>query len=299
MKFDPNKRLPEALVIKSKGNHLYKIGLSLFSNEMFVKDRILNPIFVFINVILLIIRSIVVILIPQEYEHLMPFIGDIFIGMKVKIPGNLIMITVGSFAIFSQLLHYYEYKKNLKPTYLKVFDVISGKIPPISIGLTNEFHIHLMVRRFKYLLRLCELSCNAIGPVVVIAYVYGFASVNDNFWHYSYLYVFYSIHAAIALGYCTNAINVWQVFYFYTFSYYLKIKLRSNTNLLLLKLKHSKNQLYLRNVMNRFDSIYTEISEANAKYFSKWLFIFWLIISTFICVLLYPAFYGDMNFGHL
>ena len=75
-----------------------------------------------------------------------------------------------------------------------------------------------------------------------------------------------------------------------------KIKLRSNTNLLIWKLKHSKNQLNLRNVINRFDSIYTEISEANANHFSNYLLNIWLIFGTFICVLLFPAFYGKMDF---
>ena len=61
MKFDPNKCLPESLAIKSKGNHLYRIGLSLFSNGMTKKDRMFNLIFVFVNDLLIIICYMIII----------------------------------------------------------------------------------------------------------------------------------------------------------------------------------------------------------------------------------------------
>ena len=112
--------------MKSKENHLYRIRLSLFSSGLTKKDRIFHSISVFIIILTLIIRSVLVIQIPEEYEYLLPCIGDIFSRFNLKINGNLLVIICASIVLLSQILHYYEYKKNLKPSYLKVFDVISG-----------------------------------------------------------------------------------------------------------------------------------------------------------------------------
>ena len=62
MNFDPNKRLTEDIIIKSKGNHLYRIGLSLFANGLTKKDRIRNPICVTLIISSVVIRCITVIL---------------------------------------------------------------------------------------------------------------------------------------------------------------------------------------------------------------------------------------------
>ena len=44
--FDVNKPLPEVIAIKSAENHLYRIGLSLFSFGSQKKNRFHNPFFV-------------------------------------------------------------------------------------------------------------------------------------------------------------------------------------------------------------------------------------------------------------
>ena len=146
MTFDPKKLLPQEITIKSNGNHLYRIGLSLFANGLTKKDRFIHPALLAVNLLYLIIRCIVVILIPEEYEYLLPLIGDVHNPLNLKIHGSLAVLTFGTFALLSQLLHYYEYKNNLKPTYLKVFDMISSKVSPISVGLTNEADIHQMIK---------------------------------------------------------------------------------------------------------------------------------------------------------
>ena len=101
----------------------------------------------FVILLSLIIRCIVVILIPEEYNYLLPLIGDVYNQINLKIHGNMAAITFLSFALLFQSLHYYEYKNNLKPTYLKVFDMISSKVSPISISLTNEADIHQMIKK--------------------------------------------------------------------------------------------------------------------------------------------------------
>ena len=189
MTFDPKKLLPQEITIKSNGNHLYRIGLSLFANGLTKKDRIIHPILLFIILSSVIIKCIVVILIPEEYEYLMTLIGDIFTQINLKIHGNMGTITFVTFAFLSQLLHYYEYKNNLKPTYLKVFDMISGKLSPLSIGLTNEADIHQMIKSIGFALKLCEVLTIILMPICVFALcLYSFTCYN-NFWQYYYLYI--------------------------------------------------------------------------------------------------------------
>ena len=107
MNFNPKKRLPKEITIKSKGNYLYKIGLSLFANGLTKKNRFIHPILLFIMSLLFMFRSIVVILIPEEYEYLLPLIDDLFIALNIKFHGNLLIIIVTVFSLLFQLIHYY------------------------------------------------------------------------------------------------------------------------------------------------------------------------------------------------
>ena len=58
MNFNPKNVLPHEITIKSKGNHLYRIGLSLFGNGLTKKQRIIHLLLLLLTVLLALIRCI-------------------------------------------------------------------------------------------------------------------------------------------------------------------------------------------------------------------------------------------------
>jgi hypothetical protein len=110
--FNPIDILPERVIITSAGSHLYKIGLSLFPNGCVKRDKFHNPVFIFILNLLVLIRSIILLLLSDEYEYLFPYLGDFFSYFNVEIHGNLVVILFCLFSLISQIIHYYNYKND-------------------------------------------------------------------------------------------------------------------------------------------------------------------------------------------
>ena len=71
-------------------------------------------------------------------------------------------------AITSQLIYYYNYKNDIKPTFLKVFEMMSGLVSPKSIGLTNEKQIYKLIIWAKKLFIICELVSKISIPLIAI-----------------------------------------------------------------------------------------------------------------------------------
>ena len=196
---------------------------------------------------------------------------------NAKLEGNKIIISIGFFALLSMLFDYYEYKNNLKPNYLKVFDMLSGSVTPISIGFTEEADILKMIKKFCFLLKSCEsITKHSIPIASILTCCYAFSRYN-NFWQYIYLYITHTIHWT-AVGYFIYAFIIWQIFYFYTFCYYIRIKLRSNASMVFWKLisNYGKSEINIKIILKNFDSIFAQINESNTNRWSNFIFAVWL-----------------------
>ena len=51
--------------------------------------------------------------------------------------------------ITSQLVYYYNYKRGIKPTFVRVFQMMSGLVTPSSVGLYRETDITRRVGQKK------------------------------------------------------------------------------------------------------------------------------------------------------
>ncbi len=56
--------------------------------------------------------------------------------------------------------------KGIKPTYFKVFEMMSGLVSPKSIGLTDNEEIYKMLKLYKILFKICELNARKIAPTI-------------------------------------------------------------------------------------------------------------------------------------
>ncbi len=136
--FDVDKPLPSVFAIKCAENHLYRIGLSLFSFGSRTRNRFYNPFFISFIFLVIILKSITAILMKEDKYKLL-LIGDFtYFISNDRYFMNSCIILWAILALISQSLHYWKYCKNESPSYLKPFEMICGLVSPKSIGLMDK-----------------------------------------------------------------------------------------------------------------------------------------------------------------
>ncbi|CAG2111678.1 unnamed protein product [Medioppia subpectinata] len=182
-----------------------------------------------------------------------------YIGVRVHldIMWNVTFILVLS----SQALYYYNYRNGIKPTFLRVFQMMSGYISPNSVGLTNGTEIRALLKRSKRLLELTKLN-NEIAIPILSADVMLFTYImNCSQWE-TWLY------------------GVPNTIYYVL----IKIKFISKT---LSDIQRRRYYGNVNNVMKSLDAIFDEIDEYNTTFWSKFICIFWFTIGSFTVIFLY------------
>jgi hypothetical protein len=286
--FDANKPLPLDIAINSAESHLYRIGLNLFKINDQKRSIFNNPSLIFIINSIAIIKIIISLLMTEDNERISIIIGDFshFLGLRIHI--NLTSCLFFLLALTSQLIYFYNYMKGIKPTYFKVFEMMSGLISPKSIGLTNKEEIYKMLKVYKILFKICELNIGKIMPLIgflinIVPYAMNCSIVDTILYGmpHSLLYAWGGHHIL--------TINVWQVVYFYLICRYLKIKLKKSNELISQTLKKSQKTslLSIERVINSLDSSYVEIDDYNSNFWSKYLLTIWLILGSGIVTCLY------------
>ena len=148
--------LPPELTVDSIDDILYSIGLSHES----VRDRpkrstIHNPILIFVVVFTQLITKIMTYFNDDEWTLLLLADFGHYLGIKYTISNDLIIVS--SITIFMQSVYFYNYKRKIKPTFVRVFQVMSGSVTPCSVGLTRERQVMALLRIAKWL---TVLKCN-------------------------------------------------------------------------------------------------------------------------------------------
>ena len=119
--------LPQSMAIVKAGTHLHSIGLSLYKPSLNAyRNPFKHPLLVFMTIFLLILRQMIVIIIPEQNQQFYAITGDWFYFLGMRLQLSLICIIGLSIPLMSQLIHYYNYKNGVKPTDLRVFQMLSG-----------------------------------------------------------------------------------------------------------------------------------------------------------------------------
>ncbi len=234
---DLDKPLPSVIVIKSAENHLYRIGLSLFSFGSQTRNRFHNPFFISFIISVQILKSITAILIKEDKYRLL-LIGNFGYFLNSSNFLNSSTIFCGISALIPQLLHYWKHYKNESPSYLKPFEMICGLVSPKSIGLINREDINQLLNKSKLMF---EVSKFATIGMIISGFFLSFIPliINSSFELY-FIEIFWSLSNATFAYFCTN-INFSQMTYFYIICLYLKLKLRNANNSTVLEKLLRKN----------------------------------------------------------
>jgi hypothetical protein len=291
--FDVDKPLPSVISIKCAENHLYRIGLSLFSFGSQTRNRYHNPFFISFIISVQILKCTFAILIKKEkFIHLL--IGDFLYFVDEKSFLNSCMILWGLLALSSQLLHYWKYYKNESPSYLKPFEMISGLVSPKSIGLINKEHINQLLKRSKLIFK--------FSRILIISFTFSGLSFSSlilipNSTIYLILIEVFWITFFTEFIYFSANINFSQMTYFYIICLYLKLKLRNANNSIRksFEKKYKMTNNRIKNILKSLDSTISEISTYNNDLWSKYLMIFLLLLIVFIDLILFESIFGKMN----
>ena len=265
---DVNKCLPPELTIESVDDILYRIGLCFTSIRVRPKrKKLYNPYLIFTFLLLFQIKELFIISFNEENDSILKAIGSLgyILGMRVTYS---IIITLGTIInLSSQLIYFYNYKNGIKPTFLLIFLMMSGLIPPKSLGLNNYKEIIKLLKITRYGLKLISWNNQIILPIFGTFCFLGIYSLKCNVIEMLTFGIINNILIIIWAIYCSNMVT-YQIFLFYIICLYLKIKINS-LNESLLEMKRRKRFIRIRETLQSFDSLYSEINEYNTTFWSK------------------------------
>src|SRR5882757_6283308 len=115
---DVNKVLPQNLIVKYADNKLLRFGLifktNIKSNEF--RGILYNPLFISTIILSEIIFLTIPLFFSEEDYYIIIICGDFCSFLGIRIYGNISGILYFSLALISQLIYYYNYKNDIKPT---------------------------------------------------------------------------------------------------------------------------------------------------------------------------------------
>ena len=289
-----NKCLPQELTVQSVEDIIHRIGLTLDSNKTYPKRNLFfNPIIIFVFLILYIIREIIIISLTEENDHILKVLGSIghFIGIREHV--SIVLILLSLLGLSFQLIYYNNYRNGIKPTFLRVFQMMSGLVSPKSLGLTDEQQIRKLLKTTKTLIICIKIDNNFIAPIIAVTLMNTCYLFKANLIESLCYGVPNSIIYAIWAVYSTNLV-IYQLLILIIISSYLKMKINS-LNERLLEIQRRKRFIRIRETLQSFDSLYSEINEYNTTFWSKILFFYWTILGTMVVFNTYVCIFGKFG----
>jgi hypothetical protein len=294
--FDVNKPVPQSIAFNSIDNHLYRIGLSLISKNHQKRSRFYNPLLILIVNTICLIKCIVSLILSEENEKLLIINGDFAHFLRSKTHINAAAFLGFLSALIQQLIYYYNTKNNVNPTYVKVYDMMSGLVSPKSIGLSNGEQIYKLIKESKLWFSFCRYNVQILVPVFVLStnllpFVLNCSALDTIIFG-----IPHSLLYAIGLHYISG-INIWYIFYFRLICRYIKIKFKESNDFvsqLIFRRKLIKSKIVLRIIRN-LDAKHSELDGYNQEFWSKYFLSIWLIAGTLVNFSLYNLLFSEMT----
>ena len=240
--------------IKSVESQLFRIGLCFENNNKnsYIKRIFLNkPIVVFLSLFFFLIKMIVNYCFNKEITKLSIVLGDLgnFYGISVEMTFSIILFTI--LCIGSQSIFFYNYRSGIKPTFLRVFEMMAGLVSPKSIGLTDKKIILDLLKKTNILFKLTKFNNDIVSNIfamliLIIPYILNCSPIETI--------VFGIPNTIFLIIYVYHSYNIfiYLMIHFYILCYYLIIKIKSKNNLIMKANNNSK----LLKLFNFLDTLY-------------------------------------------
>ena len=271
---------------------LYDIGLSLTSSKDEPKRRnfFSRPSVIFSFSLFFITQKLLAIVCDNEIILLL-VCGDIshYYGTTMKVLINVFLCLQLSLVTISQLIYYYNHKRQIEPTFLRVFRLINN---PADNGVIDQFDIDILnairstlkklVHFVNYNNKILYMFC--VGYNLVPIVLHGYSLIHSLLLCYVGVITF-----SLAATLVTN-ITGYQIIHFYILCKYFRMKLKNLNQRIIAK---NRPMGFIR-ILPTFDALYREIDEYNSTYWSKILFSKWLIFGTAIVLLTSDSIVSDI-----
>ena len=142
--------IPSNMRLELIDDILYRIGLCLTSVRDRPKRHIIDhPILVLIIMVLFIAQKVLIISLNEENDLAFRFLGacGYFIGLRQQLA--IIFLLMSTLTVGSQLIYFYNYRNGIKPTHLRIFQMMSGLVSPKSLGLTDVEEVIKLVKNHE------------------------------------------------------------------------------------------------------------------------------------------------------
>ena len=127
--FDPNRPILPNWRIASSGQHFYRYGISQYRDRCRRRSKLYDPLLVFIISFVMTVKSTYFAITPQkspDFHILFGDFGSFMPGIHRQL--NLGLSLCFCVAHLSQTYHIYQYLRSRGQSYLKLFDMMSGRI---------------------------------------------------------------------------------------------------------------------------------------------------------------------------
>jgi hypothetical protein len=295
-KFNPDHPLPENMIIKSSGSHLYRFGISNQGVRHYDEtDSRFNPKFVFAINLVMCIKSVISLYYnDEENEKLFIYVLDFsFFIPGIRIHFNVLAMMLSLLTMLSQILHWYVCSSG-KNSWLTPFAMMSGLITPSSIGIINENDVKKLLKRSKLAFSLINICCNLIIPVFAFIIVVVTMAMNCS----ARDFIIFGLSSSLIFSiwcHLTWTNICWHAAYFHITCHYFKLKLLNQNNEVKSRIHNRKFLWDVTGIIQKFDSIYAEIDKYNREFWSKFIFIFYITIIPIIVAFLYQSIFGQVD----
>ena len=211
------------------------------------------------------------------------------IGIKehFSIIGTLLPIMV----LLFQMVYYYNHSIGVKPTFIRVIQVLSGSITPSSVGLNNSTQVRQLLKIAKWL-PLLKKNNTILLPSICLLAIFLMHLTSYNFISSLIIFIYPAIFNSLWCYYIFNLLST-QILIFYILCKYFLIKLKEMNRLL--KKEKRMNTNRIRNILRSFDALYREIYEYNTTFLSKFLLIIWLLFGIIIIFMIFIVIFTPIS----
>ena len=286
---DCNKVLPQELAIKSIEDILYSIGLSQHSvKDQAKRSPINNPKFITTFVFVLTIMKVLSLLTDEEMTLLLLTEYSHYLGIKIYININIIFLSL--IVIFTETTYFLNDWRGVKPTLIRVLQVMSGSVRPSSVGLTDKTKVKQLVKLSKWL-PMIKKNNETIIPLLNALFVLCYYLLSMDLDRALLFAIYPVIINTLLVYYIFSIINI-KIFLFFILCKYFVLKIRAQ-NQILKTLKIITPKKIIR-ILHSYDGIYREIQEYNSSYWSQFLFTIWLFFGVTVVNIIFLVLFAPI-----
>lgn len=290
------QKLKNILSVKDMDDILFDIGLSFTSIRIEPKSRHFarNPRLIFFYLLLFMAQKLLSIFCDDEITLLVVF-GDVshYYGFEMKVLLNVFICLECSLTLSSQVIYYYNHRRQIRPTFLRVFQKIANPNETVECDRLELTTLRALNKTMMKLMKLMKLNSK-----LFYAFCAGFNLIPILMQGYSLIEAIplslvsiltFAMAASIILEICG-----YQLIYFYILCKYLRQNVE-NLRRRIARMNSDFSFVRIDRILNEFDSLFVDIDEYNVTFWSKYLFAFWLTFGTAIILLISTSISLDIH----